>query len=155
MRPFSTLLSGFFDELEKISEPRHLEVFPKEAAKFEKENRKAWSTSSARKGRRPMSVSTLLRKEKEGTLGGYKFAQVIGALGKVAHSQGAVVPFLDTGDPGQARKTLKPGEIPSRDDFETSTPKREDGRASAHTLDSPGTHRVDIAPTQLLQERST
>lgn len=36
--------------------------------------RRGWAFASSRKGRRPMSVSTLLRKEKDGTLGGYKIA---------------------------------------------------------------------------------
>jgi len=33
--------------------------------------RKGWLMPSARKNRRPMSVDTLLKKEKDGTLGGY------------------------------------------------------------------------------------
>ena len=56
---------GFLDELEKIA-----------AGKYKKETRKGWASPSSRSGRRPMRVSTLLRKEKDGTLGGYKLAQL-------------------------------------------------------------------------------
>lgn len=56
---------GFLEELEKI------------AAKPVKESRRAWGTSSSRKGRRPMRVSTMLKKEKDGSLGGYKFAELL------------------------------------------------------------------------------
>lgn len=42
---------------------------PKEAA--ERETGKGWSVSNSREGRRPLRVDTLLRKEKDGTLGGH------------------------------------------------------------------------------------
>ncbi len=39
-------------------------------------------SAKSRKGSPPMRVSTMLKKEKEGTLGGYKLAHVLEALSK-------------------------------------------------------------------------
>ncbi len=64
---------GFLEELATLE---------KEAAKHLKETRKAWGSAKSRKGSPPMRVSTMLKQEKEGTLGGYKLAHVLEALSK-------------------------------------------------------------------------
>lgn len=69
-----------------------------------------------------MSVMTLLKKEKEGTL--YK------------HSQ-QIIPYLDgPRDPGAAKRHKKKGDVPSRDD--PNVERREDGRDFAATIPGVG-----------------
>lgn len=97
----SALESAFFDELEKIAASFRRLRMPK-----------------SRIGRRSMSVATLLRKEKDGTL--YR-----------KHAE-ARVSFEDPAlDPGAARPRKKRGEVPSRDDEPVE--KREDGRDNVAT----------------------
>ncbi len=119
--------SGFLSGLEELE---------KEAAKAVKETRKAWVSSKTRKGTRPMRVSTLLKKEKDGTLGGYKLAHVLDCLGKFGE---ATVPTIAKDDPGAAPRAKRPGDIPSRDEVGGSIAKREDGRGNAATLNGPST----------------
>ena len=104
--------AAFLDELEKIA-----------AAK-----RKFVDATKTRAGRRPMSVSTMLKKEKDGTL-----------FGKSAEgSLGTIIPFSTT-DPqdGAAAKA------PRRDEGEV--PSREDGREQASTK-IPAGSRYTMAP---------
>lgn len=93
--------NAFFDELEKI------------AASF-----KRLHVPKSRLGRRPMSVATLLRKEKDGTL----FRKHGEA--RVSYEEGEL-------DPSAAKLRKKRGEIPSRDDEPVE--KREDGRENVAT----------------------
>lgn len=83
----------------------------------------------SRKGRRPVRVDTLLRKEKEGTL--YKHTgndhKIATVIGYVANSV--------TGIEAQPKK--KKGDLPSREDNDAV--KREDGRGNATTVYGPGT----------------
>ena len=46
------------------------------AASIKKEKRRPWNVANVRSGRRPMSVDTMLKKEKDGTLG-VKFAEAV------------------------------------------------------------------------------
>lgn len=147
MSVLSRFQGGFLDELEKLSSD-----VEKNAGKLVKETRKAWSSSKTRKGRRPMRVSTLLKKEKEGTLGGYKFAHVLQALAKNASTQ-SIVPFTVTENGGEAKLQKKPGDVPSRED-NYEAPRREDGRGSAHTLLPASTHLNEVAATNQPQERT-
>lgn len=130
LKPMSALAPyahGFLQELEELE---------KEAAKPAKETRKGWLSPKSRKGTRPLRVSTLLKKEKDGTLGGYKLAHVLEALSKVGEAQ---VPFIAKDDPGQAGRVKRPGDMPSRDDVGGTIAKREDGRGNAATLNGPQT----------------
>lgn len=128
LSPYTNGLLGALAELEKDAAlSKHVK----------KDTRKAWSTSSSRKGRRSMSVGTLLKKEKEGTLGGYKFA-----------SQG-IAGFADPPvEGGAAKPSKRPGDMPSRDDIEGSIPKEQDGRGSAHTIPTTATIQNDIVSTE-------
>ncbi len=122
---------GFLEELEKLS------------AKPVKETRKGWLSPKSRKGSVPMRVSTLLKKEKDGTLGGYKLASVIGAMGKLGEST-PTVPFVASESPNSAPRLKKPGDVPSRDDAGGEHGKREDGRGNAATIESPSTVLSDV-----------
>lgn len=119
MSALSPFKDGFLDELEKLS-----------AARPVKETRRGYLVPSSRKGRRSMRVDTLLKKEKEGTLGGYKLA-------------GSLVPFSVQEDAGAAPREKRPGDVPSRDDVGPLTPKREDGRGNAATLVGPTMNLID------------
>ena len=100
VKSIEVLRTAFFDELEKIAVSRH-----------------RLSVAQSRKGRRPMRVDTMLRKEKDGTL--YKNAQ----------------PF-STGpaDPAEARRPKKKGDVPSREDL--NVVQRGDLREAATTVTS-------------------
>lgn len=78
--------SGFLDELEKIAISRH-----------------RLRVSQSRKGRRPMRVDTLLRKEKDGTL--YKTAY----LPSLSFTEKPM-------DLPEARRPKKKGDVPSKED---------------------------------------
>jgi hypothetical protein len=94
-----------------------------------------------------MSVDTLLRKEKDSSIGGYKLAQYFGA----------VVPFTDSTDRGAATVASKkmPGYIPSRDEVSTmQAPKNEDGRDFAATVLNPSTIITDIGAVNRPSERT-
>ena len=132
MSALAPYAQGFLESLEELE---------KEAAKHVKETRKGWLSSKTRKGTRPMRVSTMLKKEKDGSLGGYKLAHVLGAMGKFAE---ASVPFVDKESPGSAPRARKPGDIPSRDDAGGAIAKREDGRGNAATIESPTTLSSDV-----------
>ena len=108
----------------------------KEAAKPTKETRKGWLASKTRRGSPPMRVSTMLKKEKDGTLGGYKLAHVLSSFAKLGE---AIVPVLGKDDPGAAGRVKRPGDMPSRDDVGGTIAKREDGRGNAATLNGPQT----------------
>jgi hypothetical protein len=127
------MLAGFLDELEKISSSHGRMRVPKE-----------------RKGRRPMTVTTLLRKEKDGTL--FKDAYVADVRASGADDQGAAPAKRQPGDvPSKGsnvdmdQKTgmlrdLRPGEQKkkvTRDDLERVD--RMDGRGEAATISGPGT----------------
>ncbi len=81
------MLAAFVDELEKIAASHGRMKLPKE-----------------RKGRRPMSVTTLLRKEKDGT------------LFKEADAQGRPEPVRGAGadDPGAAPLPKRLNDVPTR-----------------------------------------
>lgn len=153
MSALAPYASGFLEELEKLAEvERDLEAYTlgddlrKEAKKPVKETRKGWLSPKSRKGTRPLKVSTLLKKEKEGTLGGYKLAHVLDAMGKFGE---ATVPFIaKDNDAGAAPRPKKPGDVPSRDDVGGTIAKREDGRGNAATLHGPGTvlHEISASP---------
>jgi hypothetical protein len=84
----SPVYAAFLDELEKISAAHGRMHVPK-----------------TREGRRPMSVHTLLKKDKDGTL--YKKADAAGRAEPVASA--------GTDDPGAARIPKRPGEVPSKE----------------------------------------
>lgn len=89
--------AAFLDELEKISSAK----------------RKFMDALKSRVGRRPMSVSTMLKKEKAGTL----FKQSEGSMG-------TIIPFSTT-DPQDGAAAKAPrrqeGEVPSREDGREQT----------------------------------
>lgn len=121
-------LVGFLDELEKISAAHG-----------------RMRLSKSRSGRRPISVSRLLKKEKDGTL--WKGASLLEALNnaydryyreaglKVADSQGNPQDVRGSGadDPGAAKLPRRLGEVPTK---EPNTPQ------SAKL----GTVRGDVSP---------
>lgn len=85
---------AFADEMQKISASRSI-----------------WRLAQSRKGRRPMRISTLLRKDKEGTLYKHKLS---------APTEQATLNYQEI-DPGrvegsQAIAKKKRGDVPSRDD---------------------------------------
>lgn len=107
--------------------------------KVQKETRRGWLTPSSRKGRRPMKVDTMLRKEKEGTLGGYKFAHLLPLL----KQSEALVPYADKEDGAAAARGKKPGDMPSRDDVGVAGAKREDGRGNASVVQGGNAELID------------
>lgn len=124
MHPVGVLRTAFLDELEKIAVSRH-----------------RMNVSQTRKGRRPMRVDTLLKKEKEGTL--YKKAQFY------APSQ----PFsVGPADPAEARKPKKKGDVPSKDD--TDVVQRSDQRESAATTHGLGQSSTNIGAVNHPAEHS-
>ena len=94
-----------------------------------------------------MSVATLLRKEKDGTLG---------SKHKLAQFYGPILPFTDQPDKGAAPSSAKkkPGYIPSMDDPTNPPVKREEGRSFAHTEEPRGTSLLNIAATNYPAERT-
>lgn len=112
---FSPYIStAFLDELEKIAV-----------------SGKRLRIAQSRKGRRPMRVDTLLRKEREGTLyrrtgNDHKIAQI------EPHVAGLV-----TG--GEVKPIKRKGDLPSREEL-VNAPKREDGRGNAATVYGPSVH---------------
>ena len=134
-------LAGFLDELEKIAAAHGRLRRPKE-----------------RRGRRPMTVTTLLRKEKDGTLYKDAFSSPIRMSGaddvgaaKAPRRQGEV----PTKGPN-APLEEKTGALPDRPIF--SDPKKKvtkddfsridrmDGRGDAATIPGPSTPATDVAP---------
>ena len=115
--------SAFLDELEKIS-----------AAKG-----KLRRASNARKGRRPLRVSTMLKKEKDGTL--FKYTKQAGE-----GSGGNVVPYSNSdyqSSTGASGPTGSPARgQPGPNDIVTS---REDGREAMSTK-IPAFARISLAP---------
>lgn len=109
---FEAMRAGFLDELEKIAS-----------------SAKTLRHSKSRKGRRPMRVSTLLRKEKDGEI------LKTGGDG----SMGNVVPFSDENAPGVTGNAAKAPKSPN------DVPSREDGRDNAGTK-IPGTGRFVLGP---------
>jgi hypothetical protein len=123
--PVGVLRSAFLDELEKIAVSRH-----------------RLSVAQSRKGRRPMTVTTLLKKEKEGTL--YKHGQFY------APAQ----PF-STGpaDPAEARRPKKKkGDVPSKEDGDVV--HRADQRDSATTVTGLGQSSTNIGAVNHPAEHS-
>lgn len=110
-----TLRSAFIDELEKIAASATL-----------------LRHSKSRSGRRPMSVHTLLRKEKDSEI--YKFSKNGGE-----GSAGNVVPFANEDAPGVTGRAAQAPKSPN------DVPSREDGRENAGTK-IPGTGRFVLAP---------
>jgi len=93
-----------------------------------------------REGRRSMRVSTLLRKEKEGTL--YK-AAMSHAL-EAGGPHGTATPtFAEKLRGSPLRSTYRKGDVPSLHDSNWSE-ERTDGRASAVTQVSPSTQTKDV-----------
>lgn len=118
------LRSAFLDELEKIAVSRH-----------------RLSVAQSRKGRRPMTVSTLLKKEKEGTL--YKHAQFY------APAQ----PFsVGPADPAEARRPKKKGDVPSKEDGDVV--QRGDQRDSVTTVHGLGQSSTNIGAVNHPAEHS-
>lgn len=140
MSALAPYAQSFLEELEKLS------------AKPVKETRKGWLAPKSRKGSVPMRVSTLLKKEKDGTLGGYKLASVLGAMGKLGEST-PVVPFVASESPNSAPRLKKPGDVPSKDDTGGEHGKREDGRGNAATIEAPSTVLSDVV-TQSSKDRT-
>lgn len=143
MSALAPYAQGFLEELEKIAKVEEDfsaytlgDDLRKEAAKPAKETRKGWLAPKSRRGSPPMRVATLLKKEKDGTLGGYKLAEVLGAFSKVGQ---ALEPTIAKSDPGSARAMKRPGDMPSRDEVGGTIMKREDGRGNAATLNGPQT----------------
>jgi hypothetical protein len=102
--PLEVLRAAFVDELEKIAVSRH-----------------RLSVAQSRKGRRPLRVDTLLRKEKDGTL--YKTSQ----------SYMPAQPFsAGLPDAAEAKRPKKKGEVPSREDL--NVVQRGDQREAATTV---------------------
>lgn len=128
MAHLSAYEQGFLSEFAELEKEA-----AKATKKIEKETRKGWSSSSSRKGRRPMRVETMLKKEKAGTLGGYKLAHVIEALGKVAEKE-RIVMYGFPDDPSKTKPERKPGEMPSRDDVHYEQAKRTDATVDAATV---------------------
>ncbi len=102
----ATLVDAFFHEMEKIA-----------ASAFRLQ------VGKSRLGKRPLSVSSLLKKEKDGSL--YKNTKI--AI--------AILPYIEP--PRQAGSVIPPkkkGDVPTRDDSQAI--KREDGRENATTVHS-------------------
>lgn len=118
---------AFLDELEKIAvSSDRLRV-----------------VAQGRKGRRPISVSTFLKKDKDGTL--FKHT---GNHEKVAGDNlgQAGVPWEEgVADPGAATKPKKRGEVPTKEDHDAVT--RMDGRGEAATVYGQGQTFTNIAAT--------
>lgn len=110
--------AAFLDELEKISASSQM-----------------MRGSQSRSGRRPMRVSTLLRKEKEGTL--YKHSADL-AAGPLPTAPGTPM-----GTP--AVKPRKPGEVPTRDDMLDNMVYKGDGRDNAQVVYSPSFNQANIS----------
>jgi hypothetical protein len=126
-------------------------VSEKKAAVPAKETRHSWKVSNARSGKRPMSVDTLLRKEKEGTL----HAKLGQALLKISQFYGPVLPFTDAPDKGAApTPKRRTDNIPSADDISSQGLKREDGRDFLATEMARGTNLNEIATTNQPQEKT-
>ena len=106
---------AFFDQLSKHA---HVLESEKSAAPIPRETRRAWAIAQARRGSPSMRVSTLLRKEKDGSLGGYKFATIIDNRDRVI--------FEDDTKARRIRKHLN--DIPSADEDAAAAPSRQDGR---------------------------
>lgn len=114
-------MAAFRDELEKIAVSRS----------------RLRLVAQNREGTRPISVSTFLKKEKDGTL--YKhtgnktkvadFTAYFGTLEPVSMG-----PF----DPGEARKPKRKGEVPSKEDLDGNGVNVRDLRESATTTSGIG-----------------
>lgn len=77
-------------------------------------------------------------------------------LAKLSQFFGPSIPFTDSSDRGAApagRRRMD--SIPSREEVESQTPKREDGRSFTTTDVAPGTRLFDVATTNSPQERTT
>lgn len=110
--------------------------------------RSRMTVAQCRAGRRPMRVSTMLQKEKDGTL--YKRA---GAMGTTGSSDGApsVVPYEDSVRMGQEAKLKKKRwEVASVDDPAQKN-DRVDGRGEQVTQVGPG---VSMGSTGLAYSNS-
>jgi hypothetical protein len=115
----------------------------KEAAPIKKEKRRPWNVANHRTGRRPMSVSTMLKKEKDGTL-----------QSKYASFNGPVLPFTDESDKGAAPAgKRKMDNIPSREEIANNV-SRQDGREFAATVPAPGNAQLEVGATNSPQERT-
>ena len=112
-------------------------------AKIKKEKRRPWNVANHRSGKRPMSVDTMLKKEKDGTLQA-KFAQFYGP----------VLPFSDESDKGAAPAgKRKMDNIPSREEIANDV-KRQDAREFAATVQAPGNALNEAGVTNQPQERT-
>jgi len=140
-----------FPELAARSDVSAVRGRVKEAAAEKKEKRRPWNVANVRSGKRPMSVDTLLKKEKDGSLN-VKLGE---ALLKIAQFYGPILPFTDSTDKGASPlpKTRADG-IPSREEVDAQTPKREDGRSFTVTEMAPGTNLNEMAVTNSPQERT-
>ncbi len=114
------MCAAFFDELSKIAAARPQFKVP-----------------NLRSGKRPMSVETLLKKEKDGTL--FKHSADV-----VHYSEGRA-------DPGAAMLPKKRGEVPSREDFDAIN--RQDGREAAIIVPGTGRSYNGVADISEPQER--
>lgn len=119
---------GFLAEFEELEKEAS-----RSSKKIVKETRKGWNTTTSRKGRRPMRVDTLLKKEKAGTLGGYKLAEVLGAFAKLGgeDKERFVMPYLG---PRHEKQKNKPGDMPTRDDVHYEQARRADDQVDAATV---------------------
>lgn len=110
-------------------------AFLDELTKIAVANARLDSTSKSRSGTRPISVDTLLKKEKDGTL--YK---------KAEDWAGAPVDVgVGVVDPASARRPRRKGDVPTEDD--TNKVDRVDGRGEATTTTGQGSTFNNIAAT--------
>jgi hypothetical protein len=134
LEAFAVLLQP---ELEKVSS--ELE----KGAKVKVEKRRPWNVAKHRSGKRPMSVDTMLKKEKDGTLNV-----------KLGQFYGSVVPFSDIREQGAAPLGKKnPDNIPSRESIDQGV-KRQDSRDFAATVQAPGNALLEAGVTNQPQERT-
>lgn len=114
MNYLDVMQRAFLDELQKIAASKNRMTVPQ-----------------TRSGRRPMSVHTMIEKDKDGTL--YKKAYSPGSTGTLG---GGNQPYLVEGVAPEVRKA---GDAPSRDGATVGVkPKREDGHDMTATIPAGG-----------------
>ena len=132
------LTLSFLEELEQIKTA---------ALRVPKETRKAWFVGSSRKGRRSMSVSTMLRKEKDGTLGGYKLAAAYDPPTRL--SEEALKSL-----PARIHPKVKTDKPPTAEDSGTATPSKENTREFAYTEQPRSTTLMNVGTSTYPADRT-
>jgi hypothetical protein len=100
-----------------------VEELREKVAAYIKETRRAWRVAHTRKGKASMGIETLLRKEKDGSLGGYKLATLIDFNDRVTYEDNSKVPRI-------RRRSY---DLPSPDD-ESTAATRQDSRDARSTM---------------------